>query len=209
MDAANLDTARKPRLHLLSPDRSERVFAEDKASRSVRPSIAQRIFRAYARFLFAVLVGVSATLAWQSYGDQGKMDMIRAWTPGLAELLPGSTGKPAVSLPAAADVEQLKPIATDLAAVRYTLEQLTATLEQLTANQDQLTRTQQQIAKSVAALQATEQELTQKLSSPPPAKPVHVLPPPKPAQHPAQPPTQASSNPLPVPPPQSLQPQQR
>jgi hypothetical protein len=204
MDAPNLDITGKPPdgLHLLSPDRSDRLFLENDASRRVRPSIARRILRAFARFLFAVLVGVGGTLALQSYADQGKMEVIRAWTPWLAEVLPGSTSKPAVSPIGAAEVEQLKPIATDLAAVRHTLEQITV-------NQDQLTRTQQDIAQSITALQAAEQELTQKLSSPPPAKPVHVLPPPKPVQHPPQPPTQASSKPLPMPPPQPLQPPQQ
>jgi hypothetical protein len=204
MDAPKLDTARKPHggLHLVSPDRSDRLFLEDNASRSVRPSVTRRIFRAFARFLFAVLVGVGGTLGWQSYGDQGKMDLIRAWAPGLAELLPGSTSKPTASPLDAAEVQQLKPIATDLAAVRHTLEQLAA-------NQDQLARTQEQMAQSIATLQAAEQELTQKLSSPPPAKPVHVLPPPKPVQHPVQPSTQDSSKPLHAPQPQSLQPPQQ
>lgn len=84
MDAPNLDITGKPPdgLHLLSPDRSDRLFLENDASRRVRPSIARRILRAFARFLFAVLVGVGGTLALQSYADQGKMEVIRAWTPG-------------------------------------------------------------------------------------------------------------------------------
>jgi hypothetical protein len=68
-----------------------------------------------------------------------------------------------------------------------------------------MTRTQDQMANSIA-LQAAKQELSQKLSSPPPAKPVHVLPSPKPVQHPAELSTQASSKPAHLPPPQALQP---
>ena len=201
MEAPYLDTARKPPggLHLPSPDRSDRPSLENNAPHRVKQPVGRRISRAFARYLFAVLVGVGGTLAWQSYGDLGRTTMIKAWAPWLAEVLPGSTSKP-TSPVAAAEVEQLKPIATDLAAVKHTLEQLAA-------NQDQLTRTQQQITQSVAALQVTEQELTEKVAAP--AKPVHVLPQPKPVQHPAQPPTQASSKPLSTPAPQSLQPPQR
>jgi hypothetical protein len=141
-------------------------------------SITKRILRALARFFFAVLIGVGATLAWQSYGDQA-MDMIRAWDPSLGEWLPASTGKPAAPPVTSAEVQQqLKPIASDLAAMRRAIEQLTA-------NQDQLNRVQQQMAQSIAALQATEQQLSQKLSSPPPPKPVNV-PLPKPLQPPPQ-----------------------
>jgi hypothetical protein len=84
--------------------------------------------------------------------------------------------------------------------VRHTLE------EQSAANHDQLTRIQEQIAQQSIALQATKQELSQKLSSSPPAdKPVHAALP-KPAQHPAHLSTQDSSKPIQVVPPQSLLP---
>jgi hypothetical protein len=39
---------------------------------SGRPSIVSRMFRTIARFSIAVLIGVCATLAWQSHGDQAK-----------------------------------------------------------------------------------------------------------------------------------------
>ena len=39
---------------------------------SGRPSIVRRMFRALARFSIAVLIGVGATLAWQSYGDEAR-----------------------------------------------------------------------------------------------------------------------------------------
>jgi TolA-binding protein len=160
--------------------------------------ITRRIFRALARFFFAVLIGVGATLAWQSYGDQA-MDMVKVWAPSLGEWLPVSTSKPAAPPVTSAEVQQqLKPIATDLAAVRRTIEQLTA-------DQDQLSRTQQQMAQSIATLQAAEQQLSQRLSSPPPSKPVNV-PPPKPLQTPAQLSSPPSSKPVNVLPPQPPQP---
>ena len=74
--------------------------------------------------------------------------------------------------------EQLKPVAIDLALVRRSIEQLAS-------NQEQLARKQDQMAQNIATLQAAEQEVSQKVSTPPPTlKPVHVAP--KPAQPPPQ-----------------------
>src|SRR6201981_3124912 len=36
-----------------------------------RPSIGRRMFRFITRFTIAVLIGVGATLGWQSYGEVG------------------------------------------------------------------------------------------------------------------------------------------
>jgi hypothetical protein len=210
LDTSNLDVAREAArgLHPLNPDRSDRLFLDDTApigveddmSMSSGPSVTRRIFRASAVFSFLVLAGVGGALAWRSYGGEAA-NMIGAWA------LPTSTSKPTAPPLGFADIQQqLKSIATDLAAVRHTVEQLGANQDQLTRKQEEMARTQEQMAKSIA-LQAAKQELSQKLSSAPPAKPVHVLPPPKPVQHPAQLSAEASSKPARLPPPQSLQPQ--
>jgi hypothetical protein len=209
IDASNLDVAREPhgRLHLPHPDRSDRPFLEDSASIRVEddasmssgPSVTRRIFRASAVFSFLVLTGVGGALAWRSYSGE-TANMIGGWA------LPVSTSKPTAPPLGFADIQQqLKSIATDLAAVRKTVEQLGANQDQLTRKQEEMSRTQEQMANSIA-LQSAKQELSQKLSSAPPAKPVHVLPSPKPVQHPAQLSAQASSKPAHLPPPQSLQP---
>jgi len=144
---------------------------------------------------FVVLAGVGGALAWRYYGGQAT-DMI-----GAAQALPGATNEPTAPPEGFAELQQqLKSIATDLAAVSNTLEQQSA------ANHDQLTRIQEQIAEQSVALQETKQELSQKLSSSPPAdKPGHT-PLPKPAQHPAQVSTQDSSKPVQRAPPPSLLP---
>ena len=171
------------------------MSVEDDKS-SVRPSVTKRTSKASAVFLFVflVLAGVGGALAWRSYGDQAT-DVIRAWA------LPGATGKPTAPPEGFAELQQqLKSIAIDLAAVRQALEQQSA------GNHDQLTRIQEQIAQQSIALQATKQELSQKLSSSPPAdKPVHT-PLPKPAQHPSHLSTQDLSKPIQVSLPQSLLP---
>jgi hypothetical protein len=61
-------------------------------------------------------------------------------------------------------------MAIDLALVRRSEEQLAA-------NQDQLARKQDQMAQAIAALQAAEQELSQKISSLPTSGAAHVPPP--------------------------------
>ena len=159
-----------------------------------RPSILRRVLRSLARFSIAVLIGVGATLAWQSYGDTAR-EMLSTQVPSLSWLsvstttptpdADGSAQKPAVSQsapiaqtapPAAAattsEFTQLEPIAQDLAAMRRSLEQLAAK--------------QEQMAQNIATLQAVvEQDIGQKMSSPLPSQAV-PLPPRKPQQPAAQ-----------------------
>jgi ABC-type transport system involved in Fe-S cluster assembly fused permease/ATPase subunit len=151
---------------------------EDDASTSVEPSLASRIFRTSAAVSFLVLIGVGGAFAWRTYTQT---EMIRA-----AELQ-----------------QQLNSIARDLAAVKQTLHELSVNQSQLTRKQDEMARTQEQMAQSIE-LQAAKQELTQKLSSPSVNKHAPV-PPPK-LVHSAELPAHASSKPLHLSPPQSLQP---
>ena len=134
-----------------------------------RPSIGKRAFRTVARFSFAVLIGVGTTLAWQSYGDEAKA-MVTAWAPSLRSLLPVSTLEPAAA-PATLPqlVQQLKPMALDLAIVRRSLEQLAA-------NQDQLAAKQVQMTQNVATLQEVEQDIKQEISALPSPHAVHAPP---------------------------------
>ena len=152
-----------PEYYAESPPVAPRGYARYSGERHKftpgRPSIGKR-FRTVARFAFAVLVGVGATLGWQTYGDKAS-PMIRTWAPSLTWLLPGSTPAPppaAATLPEL--VEQLKPMSLDLAIVRRSLEQLAANQNQLAAKQDV-------IAQNVAALQDAEQEVRQGLHTPP------------------------------------------
>ena len=193
LDATNLDTALEPR------GRS-RLFLEDDPPISVEdgpptsveydasiPSVTKWTPSASAIFvfLFLVIAGVGGALAWRYYGGQAT-DKIG--TPGA---VPGATNKPTAPPEGFAELQQqLKSIATDLAAVRNTLEQQSA------ANHDQLTRIQEQISQQSIALLSSSSLAD---------KPVHT-PLPKPAQHPAHVSTQDSSKPVQRAPPQSLLP---
>jgi hypothetical protein len=155
---------------------------------SGRPSIGRRIFRALTRFSIAVLIGVGATLGWQS--DAAK-EMLVARAPTLAWVLSVSTTKPPVVAATSTDpIQQLAPLASNLDVVRRSVEQLAAKQEQMSQN--------------IAALKAVEEDIRQKLSSTPPApapaQQAASIPQPKPPQ----PKTQSSavqSSPAPRPPP--------
>jgi hypothetical protein len=122
---------------------------------SRRPSIGRRMLRSLVRFSIAVLIGVGATLGWQSYGDEAKQ-MLVAQAPMLDLLLSVSTPKPSVVAATSSDtMRQLAPLASTLDAVRRSVEQLAAR--------------QEQMAQNIAALRAVEEDVRQKMASSPPA----------------------------------------
>jgi hypothetical protein len=155
---------------------------------SGRPSIGRRMFRTLSRFSIAVLIGVGATLGWQSYGDEAK-EMLVAQVPTLGWVLSVSTTKsPVVAATSTDPMRQLAPLASTLDAVRRSVEQLAAK--------------QEQMAQNIAALQAVEEDIRQKVSSTPPspAPQAASIPQPTPSQPRAQPSAVRSSS-VPRPPP--------
>ncbi len=131
---------------------------------------------------------------WQAniphpHGDAAR-DMVVARAPSLGWLLSVSTTKsPAVAATAPDPVQQLEPLASNLDVVRRSVEQLAAK--------------QEQMAQNIAALQAVEEDIRQKMSSTPPspAPQAASIPQPKPPQPRAQPSAvQSSSVPRPPPP---------
>jgi hypothetical protein len=163
--------ARRPMsasIHALPPPRS-------------KPSIGRRMFRAVSRFAIVVLIGVGATLGWQAYGHTAKY-MLATSAPEIAWLasyIPAP--KPPVTAAAAANpAAQLEPLAANLEYVRRSVEQLALK--------------QEQIIRNIAALQAVEEDIRQRVSQPPaPAQPVAATPPPKQAPAKLQPPPGAPS----------------
>jgi hypothetical protein len=130
------------------------------------PSLGRRIFRTLTRFFVAVLIGISATLAWQSHGDAAR-EIVVARAPSLAWLLYVSTTKsPAVATTSPGPEQQLEPLASNLDVVRRSVEQLAAK--------------QEQMAQNMATLQAVEEDIRQKMSSPPsPSQPTASIPQPR------------------------------
>ena len=108
------------------------------------------MFRTLIRFSMAVLIGVGATLGWQSYGNEIR-EMLIFQAPTLGMLLPVPTTKWPVVAAASTDQMQLAPLASTLDAVRRSVDQLAA-------KQDQL-------ARNIASLRAAEDDVRQKASS--------------------------------------------
>jgi len=137
------------------------------------------MLRSLTRFSIAVLIGVGATLGWQSYGDEAR-EMLVAQAPALGWVLPVSTTKSPVGPAASSDpTRQLVPMASTLDAVRRSVDQLAAK--------------QEQMAQSIAALRAVE-DSRQKM---PPGPSGLSAPASPPTVAPAQ---QATSVPQPKPP---------
>ena len=137
---------------------------------SGRPSLRRRMFRTLVRFSIAVLIGVGATLGWQSYGNEAK-EMLVAQVPMLGLLLPVSTPKSLVVAGTSTDTtRQLAPLASTLDAVRRSVEQLAAR--------------QEQMAQNIAALRGVDEDARHKTSSAPPAPAQQAasMPQPKPPQ---------------------------
>lgn len=131
-------------------------WMNNRATRS-RRSIGRRMFRALARFSIAILIGAGAALGWQSYGDKTK-EAVKILAPSLGWLLPDAT--PATAAATSRElVQQLSPIARDLAAMRRSVEQLAAKQEQM----DQ-------------GITTLQQDLKQKVTSPPSPRAVPAQP---------------------------------
>lgn len=150
-------------------------FGEGQPAARSRPSIGRRMFRTLVRFSIAVLIGVGATLGWQSYGDEIR-EILIAQAPAVGLLLPVPSTRPAVASSYGDPTRQLGPMASTLDAVRRSVEQLAAK--------------QEQMAQNIAALRAVEEEVRQKLLpassatplTPAPSQQAASVPPPKPPQ---------------------------
>jgi hypothetical protein len=130
-------------------------------------SLKRRAPRAIFRFSIAFCLGITATLGWQSYGDAARV-MIANSSEQFGWLAPAPVEQPseitapiAVAAPSS-NIEELKTMSLGLALMRQ--------------NVDQLVTGQEQMAREITKLQATEQDVLQKISEPPPKPPAAPAP---------------------------------
>jgi hypothetical protein len=128
----------------------------------VRPAFRKNASWGVTRVLISFCVGIAATLAWQSYGDAVREITAKQY-PQLAWLAPRApVASPAPVVPpiASADPAEIRAISLGLAAVRQSVDQLTAGQDQI--NRDMTTK-----------LQAAKQEILDRMTmlSPQPAAP--------------------------------------
>ena len=125
------------------------------------------------RFLFAVGIGVAATLAWQSYGDAAR-EMIANSYPQLGWLAPSAAAAQAAPTTIAAataslDQQDLKAMSLNLAAVRQRVDQVAA---QVAAGQEQMTREITKLQEIAQYALYKNSEPQAQLATPPARKPV-------------------------------------
>src|SRR5215468_9199927 len=108
----NQEARNEPRFGRRPPPPAAPIYA----SYSARPPIGRRIFRAMARFVILISIGVGATLGWQAYGDASKQ-VLASYAPEQAWLLsylPGTAKPRAVAAAPASPTVQLEPLVSNL-----------------------------------------------------------------------------------------------
>jgi hypothetical protein len=119
-----------------------------------RPSSGKRVLRTLSWFFMAVLLGVGATLGWQSCSDAVR-EMIATRAPMLTWLLSVPTTRSPVVI-ATNPMQQLESLASTLNVMRRSVERLVAD--------------QEQMAQNIELLQAVEEDIRKKIWFTPPAQ---------------------------------------
>jgi hypothetical protein len=178
-----------------------------------RPSIGRRMFRGLVRFCIVFLMGVAATLTWQSEGDQA-IELVRTaaltWGPAWAmEWIPearvpttgslssvSSANPPAVQAQSTPVAQTLAPGAAPPPESVRQIETMARDLSGVRHSIEQLAARQEDMAQNIVTLQAAEQDIKQKIVSLPRPAPVPRRKPPQPATQSAA--TQPSTTPPPA-----------
>src|SRR6266850_2404246 len=134
-----------------------------------RSSLGKRALLALVRFLIIFCIGVSATLAWQSYGDSARAMIASSyrqlsWLAPQAE--PVAQNSPDViglasSTASSPDQQQPNAILLDLDAVRQSIDRIASSIasgqEQMTSSADRIAATQEHRAFAAACLRPRAQ----------------------------------------------------
>jgi len=148
---------------------------------AIEKEMKRRGSRRFTRYVVAMLIGVAATLAWQSYDDAVKRVMATkapelGWSPETRQMITswvqqlGWTKPPAGSEAQATPIAQTAPatLSLDLEKVQQMAQNVVAmreTVQGLAAGQSQVTR-------EIAKLESAVMEILEKMPAPPPQSPV-------------------------------------
>src|SRR5215831_11567518 len=118
---------------------------------------------AFAYSLMMFLIGVAATLAWQSYGGTVRETIARS-SPHLGWLAPQAervteTAAQTIDATPSPDQRTLEAMSLDLAALRHSVSQLAASHKLITRRVEQLAASQEQMTNDITKLQAVEQNI--------------------------------------------------
>jgi hypothetical protein len=191
-----------------------RLRAIDEQMRKVMKQTKRRHLRAFARTAAAILIGVAATLAWQSYGEGAKQTIATtapalAWSPESKQLIMGFVYELGWTRPSA-EAQTAQVQATALQTVQATpaaqalagsatpvpavdpeqIQQIVLSLGAMRQSLDQITSGQDQMAREIARLQNADAEILDKIPAVP--RPAAVAPARKPISVLPTPPSRAA-----------------
>jgi hypothetical protein len=174
----------------LDPEASERKAIYDRLV-AIENKIKNRGSRGFGRYLFAILIGVAATMAWQSYGESAKQIIATrapelGWSPKTRQIIAtsiewvGWTTRPSGGPEKQAPLAQTAPTNPSLDSgqlhqMTQSLVGLQQTIEKLAGGQDQIAREVRRVESAVAELNAKIPESPQPPVAPAP-KPIPVPP---------------------------------
>jgi hypothetical protein len=165
----------------------------------------------FARYLVAILIGVVATLAWQSYSDAAKQVIATSapelgWSPGTKQMIAGWVQQLGWTKPPAVSEKQSAPVtqtATETGAPKAPaapsidpeqVQRMARDLATMRQSVEQLAAGLDEVNREIGKLEVADEEILQKISpAPPPPRPTAA-----PARKPT--PTAPSRSHAPIPP---------
>ena len=146
----------------LDHEASERKAIYDRLV-AIENAIKKRGSRRFRRYLVAIVIGVAATLAWQSYGESAKQIIATrapelGWSPEAKQMIATTIQWIGGTKPAAGPEQQAPPVAqtapTTPSLDPGQVQQMTQNLATLRQTVEQLAGSQDQVAREIARLEA-------------------------------------------------------
>ncbi len=159
----------------LDHEASERKAIYDRLV-AIENAMKKRGSRRFRRYLVAIVIGVAATLAWQSYGESAKQIIATraqqlGWSPEAKQMIATSIQWIGWTKPPAGPEKQAPPVAqtalTTPSLDPGQVQQMTQNLATLRQTVEQLAGGQDQMARETARLEAAVAELIAKIPEPP------------------------------------------
>jgi hypothetical protein len=202
--------------HRLDDGTSERKAIYDRLV-AIERQTTRRGSRGFTRYLVAILIGVAATLAWQSYGEATKQIIAAkapelGWSPEAKQMIasgiqqlgrtkpsagpentaPQQTVAPKASTAPSLDSAQAQQMVQSLAALRESVQQLAAgqeSLATLAQTVDRLAAGLDEVNREIGKLEVADEQILEKITpAPPPPRPIAA-----PARKPTPVPASSSS----------------
>jgi hypothetical protein len=192
----------------LDHEASERKAIYDRLV-AIENAMKKRGSRRFGRYLVAILIGVVATLAWQSYSESAKQIIATrapelGWSPEAKQMIATSIQWIGWTKPPAGPEKQPPPVAqtapTTPSLDPGQVQQMVQSLAALRESVQQLTAGQDQMAREIAKLESAVVEILLKIPEPPAQPSVAPARKPTPAPPSSRAPIAPPSSRTPIPP---------